>query len=738
MKSWFSRQLMTVVLVVALLPLTAQAAEDDAGNSDAAPGEIIVTAQKREQRWLDVPIAITVTNAEELQARRATSGYDALRQVPGVSGANPSDELTQVSIRGVSTEDYGIGSDPAVGVFFDGVYLGRNENTAVNFIDLERVEIARGPQGEVFGRATPGGAISLVPRRPGPDNEFEAGFELGNIATVRAQLVGNIPLADNLFLRGNLFYDRHGNFVDNVTLDEELGAERAITGRLALRYQPGDASTIDLTGWYERFDGDPWLYRNFAETVPDGETATDKLSYTREIFSDLSARDQEETRRNWGVILRGEHKFDNEYQLVTTSSAIGFDADYLDDFDGTDLFLYTYGQYGKQSLLTQELRIQSPSSAPVRWFAGALAYRERIDTTIVQSYGDYDLCLFYEFGDEDYCAPAGDGVTDTLIFATAKNDGFALYAEGEADIGKSLTVTAGLRYTRDRKRFTINAPTPGGFLPAEDVGYTTPTDGLDVLRQQTFESVQPRIALTWRPSRELSLYALVAEGEKPGGFDTFDAYSPSFDAEMVRSYEAGIKGRLLRNRLTFSLAAYHYDYTDLQVLVADGPRDIVKNAASASGRGIEAEASYTLPWGSVELRGSVNDTHFKRFIDGTDDFSGNRLPYTPKYAVGASVSVAQPVGGDWEAFGRIDADYQPAQYLTPDNEEFSSQPGYATVDFRLGVRRGKMEVYAFGQNVTNARYVAYADTTDYAKNFGGYLAQVSTPVVFGVGVSFRL
>lgn len=720
----------------ALAVSAAAAALSQPVHADEAPdGEIVVTAQKREQRWLDVPIALSVASSEELKERRATSSFDALRQTPGVSGANPSDELTQVSIRGVSTEDYGIGSDPAVGVFFDGVYLGRAENTATNFIDLERVEVARGPQGEVFGRATPGGAISLVPRRPGPNPELSGGAEFGNLASSRAYLIGNAPLADNLFVRGNLFWDRHGDYVDNLTLGERLGAEQAIGGRLALRFRSNAGTTLDLTGWYEHFDGDPWLYRNFDYSVADGEAAADKLSYTREIYSDLPASEQEETRRNWGAVFKAEHQFDSGLTLVSTTSALGFDADYLDDFDGTDLFLFNYGQYGKQSLLSQELRIQSPAKQPVRWFAGAIAYREHIDTTIIQSYGDYDLCLFYEFGDETYCSAAGAGFTDTYIYGRGRYSGFAVYGEAEADLGEKLTLTAGIRYTRDSKELTINAPVPGGFLPAEDVGYTVPTNGEDVVRKQTFDSVQPRIAVTYRPSSDFSLYALYAEGEKPGGFDTFDAYSPSFAAEKVRSVELGAKGRT--GQLTFSLSAYSFDYKDLQVLVADGPRDIVRNAASAKGQGIEAEASLRFARGSFDLRGSVNDTHFDSFIDGTDDFSGNRLPYTPRYTIGASLSLAQPVSGGWELFGRIDADYQSMQYLTPDNEDFSSQPAYTQVDFRIGIRKGDLEFYAFGENITDARVVAYADTTDYNKNFGGFLAQPGKPAVFGAGLGFQ-
>lgn len=735
MKSSYLRLAMSVAALYGPAPMAA-AAEDAGEAPDGA--EIIVTAQKREQRLIDVPIAISVQNADALRDRRVTNTFDALRQVPGVSGANPSDELTQVSIRGISTADYGIGSDPAIGVFFDGVYLGRAENSTTNFIDLERVEVARGPQGEVFGRATPGGAISLVPRRPGPDHELEAMLEGGNIGTIRGSLIANTRLADNLFLRGSILYDRHGNFIDNLALGDRLGGEEGLTGRMALRYQPGDATTIDLTGWYEKFDGDPWLYRNFVETVPGGEAVPDKLAFTRDIVSELPASQQVESRKTWGVVLRGEHEFGSGYRIVSTSSALGYDADYLDDFDGTDLFLFQYGQYTGQSLLTQELRFQSPASAPVRWFAGALAYREDVDTTVIQSYGDFDLCVFYEFGDENDCAPAGNGVTDTFIYADGKNKGFALYAEAEADLGRKFTLTAGLRYTRDSKRIVVNAPTPGGFLPADDVGYTVPTDGLDVLRGQSFTSVQPRIALTYKPNPDLSIYALFAEGEKPGGFDTFNAFSPQFSSENVRNYEAGIKGKAFDGHLTFALTAYAFDYTDLQVIVSDGPRDLVKNAASARGRGAEFEASYHASWGELGLRSSINDTHFEAFTNGAADHSGKRLPYTPKFTLGATVSLVQPVGGGWEAFGRVDADYQARQFLTPDNNDFASQPGHANIDFRLGLRRDNMEIYAFGQNVTDTRIVGYGEATDYNVNFGAYLGQPSMPAVFGIGCRVKM
>lgn len=719
--------------LITALPAFAQDSGDESVAAASIP-TIIVTAQKRSQDWLDVPIALSVQSAEEIEAERSLNTYDMIRQVPGVTGANPSEELTQVSIRGVSSEDYGIGSDPTVGVFFDNVYLGRNENTATNFIDLERAEIARGPQGALFGRATPAGAISLVPVRPGPDFEYSLLGEAGTEAQARLGGVINLPLGETLFLRTSAVFDSQGDYVHNLTLDEELGGETAITGRISLRWEAGPATIVDLTGWAERFDGDPWLYRNFTETTDLGEDEPEPLSLIGEIYSDLSARDQEESRSNWGAFLRVEHELDSGITLSSTTSALGYDSDYLEDFDGSDLFLFNYGQMSEQSLVTQELRAVSGNGGPVTWFGGVLAYREDITSTIVQSYGDFDLCVFYEFDDAAGCAPAGSGVTDTFIFADGSSEGLVLYADVTVALSDRVDVTVGARYTSDTKRLTINAPVPGGFLPADDVAYTMPTDGLDVTREEDFTSVQPRVAVNFRPTDNITLYALYSEGEKPGGFDTFDAFSPSFNAEKIESFEAGLKGNLVNRRVNFSLTAYTNDYSDLQVLVADGPRDIVRNAASAMGQGIEFEGTARFGIAELGLRAALIDSTFGEFVDGADDFSGNRLPYTPDYTIGATLAIDAPVSDNWSIHGRIDADYQHDQFLTPGNDAFASQPGYERIDLRLGLRaESGLDLYLFGSNVTDAKYVAYGDATDYDTNFGAFLGQFSRPATYGIG-----
>jgi iron complex outermembrane recepter protein len=721
----------------------AAAQQTEAEPSAETGNIIIVTAQKREQNWLDVPIALSVQSAEELRAERSTNSYDIIRQVPGVSGSNPSDELTQVSIRGVSSEDYGIGSDPTVGVFFDGVYLGRSENTATNFIDLERAEVARGPQGALFGRATPGGAISLVPVRPGPDTSYAFNGEAGTQGLFRGSVIGNVPLADNTFLRGSVVYDRSGDYVDNLTLDERLGGEESITGRLALRHEFSVMTALDITGWFESFVGDPWLYRNFTETVEEPDDLADlgtRFDYIGEIYSDLSAALQEESRRNWGTIVRLSHEFESGLSLASITSALGYDADYLDDFDGSEQFLFNYGQYSKQSLLTQELRVVAGNADRFHWFAGALIYQEDVDSDVVQSYGDFDLCVFYEFDDAAGCAPAGNGVTDTFIFARGESEGFAVYGEGEFAITDRLAVTGGLRYTYDLKKLLINAPVPGGYLPADEVGYTTPTGGRDVPRRQRFTSWQPRFAINYRPTDDLSLYGLYSEGEKPGGFDTFDAYSPAFFPEEVQTFELGFKGTVLDRAVLFSVAAFDTDYSNLQVLVSDGPRDIVKNAATAASRGIEAEATYNRGGLELGLRGAVIDANFREFVDPINgfDYSGNELPYTPKWSLGATIAFEQDFSSNLTAFGRVNADVQGRQFLTPANDPFASNPSYERVDFRFGLRKDSgLEFYAFGQNVTGADYVAYADVTDYNENFGAYLAQFSRPAVFGIGISIE-
>ncbi len=709
----------------------AGAAADDSAAPKSDEREVIyVTAQKREQAVKDVAASLTVLGRTLLDDTGATTLNDLVALTPGLSGVNPSNELVALTIRGAGTNDFGVGSDPAIGLFVDDVYLGRSENTATTFVDLERAEVLRGPQGALFGRATPAGAVSLVTRRPHDDVEITASGALGTEGRREFTGVYNAPLTDTILFRGVAYYDHDDGYVDNRTNGAELLGEETFNLRASLLFTNIAGGELQLTAWGERFRGDPWVYDNL--DVADFE----RTGLVSQVESDLDPR---EDRNLFGGIARFERPVGG-MDFVSITSTLGHETDYLEDFDGTSMFLFNFGAYEDQYLATQEFRLLSPADGPLTWFAGIIGYREEVGTMIAQSYDDGDLCGFFELDDPAVCATYAGTVTDTLIFADGDNIGASVYGEVSYAFNHRLTGTLGLRQTWDDKEFVVNSPVPGGNLDPDDVAYITHTDGLDSKRDRSFTSTQARLGLTFDISDDLSAFAAVANGEKPGGFSTFDPFIPGFGAEKVVNYEAGLRGSSFDDRLGWNLTAYRYDATDLQVGVMSGGRLEIQNAGEARGYGLEAEAAVRpVDFASLRLAGAWTDARYETFIDSGDDFSGNRMSQTPELAFNALLDLRRDLGGEFEGFWQTQADYTTRQYFSPANLNFESQGPLTLVDMRVGVEApdGRWRLAAFVENLTDEEYIGLAGEASFL-NFGAFQAIPGRPRVGGVRLDWTL
>jgi iron complex outermembrane receptor protein len=227
---------------------TPEQAADNSGLDD-----IIVTAQKREQSLQDVPISITAFNAESISALGAQSVGDLDTFTPGLSINDSSVTQPSYTIRGVSTDDFGIGTDPAVGIFIDGVYSARSGAALIFFNDIERVEVLKGPQGTLFGRNTSAGAISIITRKPVDKLEAAATVRIGNYGKHRIDAMVNAPITDTLFLRVNGVYNKRKGYLTDAVTGEREG-ENNKSGRAALRFEPTSDTDIVLT--YDHDDTD--------------------------------------------------------------------------------------------------------------------------------------------------------------------------------------------------------------------------------------------------------------------------------------------------------------------------------------------------------------------------------------------------------------------------------------------------------------------------------------------------
>jgi iron complex outermembrane recepter protein len=728
-----NKLLLSCAIAALAMPAGAQTAATEAGLD-----EIVVTAQRREQRLQDVPVSVSVFDDRFLERSRVATVSDLVAFTPGVNGTTVSQTTPRITIRGVSTEDFGAGSDPALGIYIDDVYLGRGVSSVTDLFDVERVEIVKGPQGSLFGRNTTAGAISIVTARPdadAPAGSIEAVYGRFDQFDVRGMM--NLPLGDGLALRVAGSSRTRDGFVSN-TLGGRIGAIQSQAIRTSLGLEQG-RSRANVSFEYRNTRGQPGPYINpfLVGTDPYGPISSNLIDGTAD-----EARDDLEAFR---LTFRFETELSDSIRLTSITAYNGFTNSYLEDNDASPATFLHFGTDGRQDSFSQELRLNG-ESGPVTWFLGASAASDDIASTQYAIVSEEDFCgvLFGADCTTAIGAP-GDPTVREASVARSRNTAYAVYGDVTFAATDRLDLIAGLRFSADRKRFSVGFPPAGNLLgplilvppsPETLAGFGT-VDANGTLRQSYSDtSWQPRAAVNYRASDLVSLYASASRGYKAGGFNQLSP-GPAFDPESIWSYEIGVKGELADRRLRFDLSAYHFTYSDLQVLVNFAGSVVTRNAASAKGTGFEASVTAS-PVRGFTLSGGLayQDVTYGDFIPSPgEDFSGNRLVRSPRFSANLIADAAVPMSERVELLGRVEFSYRSSQYFRPSNADFERQDGYALVNASAGFGLDeRFTLRGFVQNLFDERYIVDASTT--VPDFLAY-TQRGEPRTYGVQLSAR-
>lgn len=700
-----------LLLVISMPAAGQEKTEPKPGTQKAQLEEVVVTAQKRTQTLADVPISVSVFSERFIGRSRTATVADLVAFTPGVSGTTVSGTTPRITVRGVSTEDFGVGSDPALGIYIDDVYLGRGVSSITDLFDIKRVEVVRGPQGTLFGRNTTAGAISIVTNKPsvaGYDGNLDVSAGSFGLIAVRGAV--NIPLDDRWALRlSGLSRDRDG-IVGN-TLGGRIGAVDSKAGRATLGYT-GNELRATASFEYRRNRSQPGPYINpiLVGTDPYGPVSSNLIDNTAD-----AARDDIDSYRG---TVRLEADLGEGITLSSITAYNGFNNRYLEDTDASPLTLVHFGTKGAQDSYSQELRLNGRSGR-VTWFAGASVARDDIRSDQFGIYSEEDYCqILYSATCTDVVGAPGAARVREQSLASTSNTSYAAYGEARLAITPRLDLTGGLRFSGDIKDFQVRLPLndnllgPALILPpdsAQLARYGTLSDNGTLTQHYDTTSWQPRVALDYRLMPGVLAYASAARGYKAGGFNQLSP-GPSFRPENIWSYEVGIKGETPDRRLRFDVSAFHFDYDDLQVLVNFGPSVITRNAATATGDGVET-AITLLPIAGLTLTGglSYQDVHYGRFIGGGQDYSGNRLVRAPRLSTFLVADAAIPVSPALELLARGEVSYRSRQFFAASNAPFTSQAGFALVNLSAGVGiRSKYEVRAFVSNLLDRRYLVDA------------------------------
>lgn len=710
--------------------------------------EIVVTAQRREASLQDTDIAISAFTTGALRDLGITSYGDMGDFVPnmlthetvGTAGA-------AVNIRGMKNAETLITFEPKVAVYLDGVLLGKNTGSAFDILDLERVEVLRGPQGTLYGRNTVGGAINLITQKPTDEFGGNIAVTLGSYDQRDIKGTLNIPLigANGVVAEGggatlNLratwatlkrdgYWKNHG-----PSGDRELGDKDRDAAYVQLQWQPTDRVSIlyayDMTEADETGTPRPATFVRdaFIPAVPYLEEIAQHV-VTDNDFSVNFDFPQIQTLDAGGHSLTADFELSDQLSLVSISAYRELENTAWGDSDGTPLPIRGSTQGSEHEMFTQELRLVGNAfDDRLKYVVGAFYMHEKgelYNGNILASGNDINMADF-------------------------KNDIAAVFAEGTYSLTERWDLTLGARYTEEKREMakqTYQLPAGAQYFPnAADI----PVIDLESDRK-TWSDVSGTASLSYRWTDDLMTYAKVAKGFASGGFNARaaneTAFNRPFDEETLISYEIGWKSTWFDNRLLINAAAFHNDYQDLQVNQFDPVSAVnnFSNAGDATINGFELEVQAQIT-DHLQLGGSYGylDPKYESFIaaDGTD-LSQSYWAHSPKHNAHLFARYVIPdafAGGDFSA--RLDWMYQddirmltlnPIPYGEPNSQEaYDHLNARVTLDRMQGLGSGEFSVSLWVKNLTNESWrTTGVNFVTYAINSWG------PPRTWGIDLNYQ-
>lgn len=585
---------------------TSSGQDEAAETSHGQIGEIVVTAQRREERLQDVPIAITAMTAEDMEKRQISNTLDLISYVPNLVGHNNTSVGTAntYSMRGLANTESIATFDPPVGTYVDDIYISRQAANNFSFFDVERIEVLSGPQGTLFGRNTTGGAINVIMRKPSDEvtGYLDAGYGRYN----RVQLRGSIdlPVSESLLTKFSAYYTSADGYVDDLTTGEKLNGEESYGFRAAIRALLSPDVTWDLTGEYVSSSSASFPHFYDADTgdrITFTPLRTDTSLGTAYVSENLADNTLGNDVENYAIssnlqinagsatinVITG---FRNLYQQYMTDSFAGVSSSSL-VLDGIDYVSSSRGystplvndSWSKQ--FSQEIKVTGSALGGFVDYVGGFYYINEKNWT---DFANITLPLTGQ------ATVSADRVVDN------NTEAYAGYIQGDFHLTPELTFTAGIRYTDETKTISF---TPNANPLPRSSSINQPFDTQDVINagiptQLNAREWTPRFVLKYDFTRDLNVYVSATRGFKSGGWNArayYAAGAAAFTQETIWSYEAGVRSEWFDRRLRVNLTGFYFmDYD--QQLPGGGLNPLTgtityltRNVADLENYGIEGE-----------------------------------------------------------------------------------------------------------------------------------------------------
>lgn len=757
-----------LALAIGCVPAGAIAQSNSPEEDTTGLEEIVVTAQKRSEGLSDVPISISAVSGKAVEAYAQTN----LEQV---SSSIPNLKITQtaiasrIAIRGIASGD-NKGFEQSVAMFVDGVYFGRDQLSRLPLVDIERIEVLRGPQPTLFGKNAIAGAVNIVTRRP--SDQFEASVNaLYEFNHKEAKVTGMVsgPLSETIGARivGN-YRTLDGYFRNPLQGRTEPNLKEAFV-RGILDYDGNNGLTADIKVEYAHFKakGQPREVFGAAgnyNAVFAGPLFVDtQLDYVRSDGGYLSNTKVLNSGLNVNYEL-GKHTLTAVTGFVDYSVRETIDIDFIapNFLDGSNLS-ENYRQ------ISQELRIASPDDGRLSYIAGAYYQHSKLDFA--------DQVRFSPFFLNTGFRALGDTTNDRTFAQTS--DLFSIFAQGTFDFTDTLSVTIGARYNREKKTglrsLAINrGPQSLASLPAIPTAAVIGTfravniEAHSIVGSLTENSLNPMANIQFEVTDDLMVYASFARGTKAGGFDVRSNSIPTsttvarpgsfqFGDESADNFEAGLKYK--GRDVAFSLALYRTSYSDLQTSVFDGTLNFnVRNAARAKTQGVEVDARWavddhlTFSGGLAYLDFAFTDfpngqCAFQQVPDvvgGFCNYAGKRNLLSPKWSGNIAADFSHEISSSLKFGAGFNADFSSSYVTSANLDPRTRQSGFVKIGARvsLGAADDKWSLSLIGRNLTSERIIQNANALPLATTFTGnqgiaYSAIYDRPVNVALAFDFK-
>ncbi|MBD3837581.1 TonB-dependent receptor [Brevundimonas sp.] len=718
----------------------ASSATEPASQAATTIEDIVVTAQKREQAVNTIPLAITAVSSQQLENRGIETVADLQKVAPGFSFADTGVNAPVYSLRGVGYFDYSLAAAPAVSVYLDEVALPYPAMTQGAMIDLQRVEVLRGPQGTLFGQNATGGLVNYIPASPTEDPA--AGFKVSYGRFNRTELEGYVsgPLSETL--RGRLAVQsvQSDDWQYSYTRDDSTGGANRTSARALLDWDPAAnlSVTFNLNGYVDRSAPQATQLIAITPLTPARvrpEVANYPLAPHNARAADWSdSHDPFRDDRFWQASAKAVWDINDSLTLTSITAYSSLDTDDYIDRDGMSNDNSQYGLDGRIEAFSQELRL-SGDAQRLNWVLGASyssADTEENSTVNIESSSNVQNSFGVKFSD------ASSRVNNKIRSS-------AIFASGDWNLTDSLTLTTGLRYTKAELDFVgctnvtepaaiqafanisaffrnANGLPPAAFIPVDGC-VVLGTDFLATEPRKTLDedNVSWRVALNWEVADHVRLFASTSRGYKAGNSITvagsFDTQYNPVRQEELTAYETGVKATLFDRTMQLNASIFYYDYIDKQARskIVDpvfGPLQALVNIPSANAKGGEIELQW-LPMAGLTVNGGLAylDTEIEEFI-GFDalgaqrDFAGKPFSFAPKLQTNLDVDYSWPLSNGMEAFVGGSVAYRSDATADFDSDPLFDIDAYTLVDARLGVTSadGRWRFSVWGRNLTDEYY----------------------------------